>query len=84
MSKLASFKTPFTTIAYGPSIALEGTAEPNHVPSYVFNHHLNTWQVKQNCESPINEIGHTNVSSLGRPTFQVGYADPQHGKENLP
>ena len=37
MSKLASFKTPFTTIACGPGIALEGTAEPNHVPSYVFN-----------------------------------------------
>jgi len=83
MSKLASFKNPFTTIAYGTGIALEGTAEPNPIHSYVFNDHLNTWQAKQNRERPINEIGHTNVSSLARPTFQVGYVNPQHAKENL-
>ena len=40
--QLASFKAPFITIAYGLGIAPEGTTEPNPLPPYVCNHHLNT------------------------------------------
>jgi hypothetical protein len=42
MSELAGFKAPFTTIAYGPGIPPEGTAEPNLVPPYIFNQCLNS------------------------------------------
>ena len=54
------------------------------VPPYIFNHHLNSWPNKQNRERPVHDIGHTNVGSSARPTFQVGHADHQHGKTHLP
>lgn len=60
----------------------KGTAEPNPVSRYIFNHQLNTWQTRQTRERPINEIGHTNVGSSVRPTFQVEHAD-QHGKTSV-
>ena len=44
MSELAGFKDPFITVAYGPGIPPEGTAEPNPVPPYIFNQQLNSWQ----------------------------------------
>jgi hypothetical protein len=42
MSELASFKAPFTTIAYRPGIPPEGTAKPNLVPPYIFNQRFNS------------------------------------------
>jgi len=42
MSELAGFKAPFTIVAYGPGIPLEGTVDPNPVPPYIFNHRLNS------------------------------------------
>jgi hypothetical protein len=42
MSELAGFKAPFTTVAYGPSIPPEGTAEPNPMPPYIFNQQFNS------------------------------------------
>jgi hypothetical protein len=31
----AGFKAPFTTVAYGPGMPPEGTAEPNPISPYV-------------------------------------------------
>lgn len=66
MSELAGFKAPSTIVAYGLSITPEGTVEPNPMPPYVFNRRFSSWR---NHERPINEIGHTNLGTLARPTF---------------
>jgi hypothetical protein len=84
MSELASFKAPFTTVAYNPGIPPEGTAKPNLVPPYIFNQRFNSWQNKQNRERPVHDIGNTSVGSSARLTFQVGHVDHQHGRTHLP
>ena len=53
------------------------------MPPYIFNHHLNSWPNKQNRERPVHDIGHTNVGSSARPTFQVRHANHQHGRTHL-
>jgi len=83
MSELAGFKALFTIVTYGPGIPPEGTAEVNTLPPYIFNQHFNSWQNKQSCERPVHDIGHTNIGSSARLTFQVGHADHQHGRIHL-
>lgn len=37
ISELDGFEALYASVAYGPGVPSKGTAEPNHIPPYVFN-----------------------------------------------